>query len=121
MPRRRNEDDDRGPDTPHLSGSYSIFATAARERAKTLGRVALLLSKRIDLRDPERIEMVEELAERLREIAEKFDAWPTLSAEQLEWERQHRVKELKRALTTAAEILEEVPTSGTLGKVQFPK
>ena len=116
----RDEDEADGPATPRVTGSYALFRDECQRVAKLLDQAVLVTRKRIDLYDEDRIRRGEHLSAELRELARRFHRWPSLGAEAVARERLELMPELKRLLRSTKELLEAMPTAGTLGRVRRP-
>jgi hypothetical protein len=111
----RDDDEDTEPDL-----DYRAFVKEAERMARMLDAAVLVSRKRPDLYDAARIRNGERWARQLRELARRFERWPSLGAEEIALERQRDVPELARVTANAFDLLKMMPTIGTLGKVRFP-
>lgn len=116
----RDEDEADGPATPRVTGSYALFRDECKRVAKLLDQAVLVTRKRIDLFDVDRIRNGEHMGAELRELARRFDTWPSLGAEAVARERLELMPELKRLMRSSKALLEAMPTVGALGRVRRP-
>jgi hypothetical protein len=107
--------------TPPDGYSYLLLKQECERVGRQLDHLALLSRKRIDLIAIARARKAEALAAKMRELADRFGAWPNTNAETVAMERLTVVARMRLYVTEARELIGTLPSRPILGKTNIPE